>query len=204
MIKTRFIILRKTPYQDSGLILAGISPEAGRVDLMVKGARSIGAKKFPVCELFRELQIQFKEPSGGSNLASPKSLEALSSFDGVASKPESYLKACEQAAFFLKHSRPMLEAQASYTAFRCMLMRLSEGATPIHIAAALAKLAFLHEAGLLPDKLSDDSRAGRESNLLAELLAAACEGPLPKLSEGYWQRLADWIESLASYHGLNS
>ena len=45
--KTTYIILRKIPFQDSSLIVSGLSPEFGRLDFLLRGARGTGAKKFP-------------------------------------------------------------------------------------------------------------------------------------------------------------
>ena len=60
--KTTYIILRKIPFQDSSLIVSGLSPEFGRLDFLLRGARGTGAKKFPYAELFRELAIEFRPP----------------------------------------------------------------------------------------------------------------------------------------------
>lgn len=197
MLKTSFIVLRKTPYQESGLIVAGISPDYGRVDLIVKGARSLGRRKFPIYALFRELALQFREPSGSGGLATPRSAEALASFDGVASNPEAYLAACEFAAFLLKHSRHMLECHASYQAFKTMLSRLAKAELEPRRATTLAKLSFLQEAGLLPDAMD-------ERNLLEELLQSALgECPPPELSDAYWHKLSGWADALTAYHNLD-
>ena len=37
--KTTYIILRKIPFQDSSLIVSGLSPEFGRLDFLLRGAR---------------------------------------------------------------------------------------------------------------------------------------------------------------------
>ena len=60
--KTAYIILRKIPFQESGLIVSGLSPEFGRLDFLLKGVRDTGAKKFLYAELFRELSIEFRPP----------------------------------------------------------------------------------------------------------------------------------------------
>lgn len=206
MLKTNFIVLRKTPYQESGLVVAGLSPDYGRVDLIVKGARAIGRKKFPIYELFRELAIQFREPGSGSSLALPRSAEALENFDGVTANPDAYLTACDFAAFLLRHSRHMLECHASYCAFKTMLSRLAKAELEPKRAAALAKLSFLQEAGLLPDGI-DDGQGGdsaKQSLLLQELLqSGAGEIPPPAMSPAYWLKLSNWVDALAAYHGLN-
>ena len=56
--KTFYIILRKIPYQESSLIVSGLSPDFGRLDFLLKGARGTGAKKFPYDLQTRKLEKQ--------------------------------------------------------------------------------------------------------------------------------------------------
>jgi len=190
MIRTSFIVLRRTPFKESGLVIAGLSPDCGRVDLIVKGARTIGRKKFPVYELFRELAIQFNEPKN-EGLVSPRSVEPLAEFDAIAKNPEGYLAACEHAAFVLRHSRQMLPCPESYEALKAMLSRLASNSCDAKKAVALAKLAFLEESGLVPE--------GVDPELLE---SAAGRIPPPQFDDAYWKRMTDWIDGLASWHGL--
>ncbi len=200
MKRTSYIILRKTPFQESSLVLAGLSPDFGRIDFIVKGARSLSSKKFPIYELFRELSIQFKELKTGT-LSTFQSAEPSESFDELASRPANYMAACEYAAFLLKHSQPHLECGQTYKSFKKALGSLRTEESPER-AITLARLAFLHESGLLPDNLSEDSD-GRAALLQKILAFALGEAPEPKLSASYWGRIAKWTESLLRYHSLN-
>ena len=109
--KTTYIILRKIPFQDSSLIVSGLSPEFGRLDFLLRGARGTGAKKFPYAELFRELTIEFRPPKLHSpgTMCNLTSHELIASFDSIALRIENYLRMCAYAAFLLKHTKPMLE-----------------------------------------------------------------------------------------------
>ena len=84
--KTTYIILRKIPFQDSSLIVSGLSPEFGRLDFLLRGARGTGAKKFPYAELFRELAIEFRPPKLHSpgTMCNLTSHELIASFDSIA------------------------------------------------------------------------------------------------------------------------
>ena len=42
--KTRYMILRKTPFRDTSLVVAGVSADYGRLDFVLKGARAISTK----------------------------------------------------------------------------------------------------------------------------------------------------------------
>jgi recombinational DNA repair protein (RecF pathway) len=199
LVKTSFIVLRKTPYQETSLVVAGVGPDCGRVDFLVKAARSLGRRKFPLFELFRELSVQFRD-SGRAGLSIPKAVEPLADHDSIALNPDAYLAACDCAAFLLRHSRPMLPAPAAYEALRVALLRFQEGRVDFKNAAALFKLAFIHEAGFVPERAEDGEEGER---LLAELLESAVgEREPPALSSAYWSRLRAWVDGLAIYHGL--
>lgn len=202
MLRTSYIILRKTPFQESSLVVAGLSPDYGRLDFLIKGARSIGRRKFPVAELFRELSIQFREPRG-HGLLTMRSCEPLESFDALALRPGNYMAACEYAAFLLRHTKPMLECHEASLALRTALRRLCAEPSP-EPWLCLAKLAFLHESGFVPERLSgEDAGEGRRQSLLVGALeCAAARGPLPEVSPEYWPKLAKWLDSICSFHSL--
>jgi len=205
MHRTKYIVLRKTPFQESSLVVAGVSPDFGRIDFLIKGARSLSRRKFPLYELFRELSIQFREAKAGA-LSSVQSAEPSESFDEIALRPANYLAACELAGFLLKHSQPLLECQQTYRALKTAFAKLRVEEEPER-PVALARLAYLYESGLLPERLSDgedDASELRRTALLQALLAHAIgEGPEPKLTPEYWGRIAKWTDSLLRYHGLN-
>lgn len=207
MPRTRYLILRKTPYQDSSLIVAGISPEFGRLDFLLKGARSLSSKRFPSAELFRELTVEFREPgSRSSGLFALRSHEPLAQNDGVAANLDTYFSACHYAAFLLQQSRPMLEAPAAYHAFRLMLRRMAQTGKS-EPWRTLALLAFLNEAGFLPESRSFEGvsylQRDRRSALLGQLLEYAVSddesSSLPELSEAYWRKLTSWADALCLY-----
>ncbi len=212
MLKTNYMILRKTPFQESGLIVAGISPVYGRLDFLWKGGRRIGAKKFPEAGLFREFAIEFRDPGNRSGgLLGMSSCEMIGVHDRIAGDLENYLTVCDQASFLLRHSRPMLEMPLAYGAFRNMLLHL-EGGESNCIWRMLVKLAFLYEGGLIPEGRTEDwgnehflSDSGR-SEVLRRLIAFASgeengEG-IKEFSPGYVRRLSSWVDALCRYHSL--
>ena len=83
LCQTDYIILRKIPFQESSLVVSGISPDYGRLDFLLKGARSAGGKKFPYAGLFRELQVEFQDNRSGSSLLYMKTHEPVTGFDAV-------------------------------------------------------------------------------------------------------------------------
>lgn len=197
LLKTRYIILRKIPYQESSLVVSGISPDFGRLDFLLKGARSSGGKKFPYAGLFRELQVEFRENPSGSGLLYMKSHEPLANFDAIASYPENYLLLCDWVQFLLKHTRPMLELHDAYASLLLALSRLTRpGGGEFQLAAA--KLVFLQESGFVPNPPPDDTkRAAALESILA--YAMDPEQPEPEFSPEYRTRLIRWIGDLCKY-----
>ena len=196
------MVLRKTPFQESSLIIACVGPTCGRIDFLMKGASAIGRKKFPLAGLFRELSLQFREPrDGSSSLICPSCAELSASFDGIASFPESYLAACSHASFLLKNSKPMLECQQSYDSFKRALAMLCAGEPPLPWLS-LAKLAFLHESGFLSDFSagSPQKRAAIEGLLKCALSG----GPLPPdMTPERWARFSLWLDVVCREHLLS-
>lgn len=195
--QTTCIVLRQTPFQESGLIVSGLSPDAGRLDFLIKGARSCGKKKFPELGLFRELSLKYRAPDHRSTLFSVREPELLTVFDSVSLHTENYFAACELAAFLTANTRPLLESGQSYRALRTLLTHYSaeDGAEPWQM---LVKLAFLNENGLIPEPERES-----EEELLAHLLAASQgeENP-PELPQEYRDRLIRWTDRLLQHHGF--
>lgn len=201
MLKTDYIILRKTPFQETSLIVNGLSPDYGRLDFLLKGACGTGAKKFPYAGLFRELAIEFRETGGNSNLFYMKSHEPKACYDAIANHPENYLKACDYARFLLKHTHSMLELPLTYRSLTVLLRRLAgpvDGTFPV----ASAKLVFLQESGFVPEAGAEDPK--RASALEAILEYALTEdSPAPPFSEDYRKQLIQWTDALCVYHDLH-
>ncbi len=202
--RTTYIILRKTPFQESSLIVSGLSPEFGRLDFLLRGARGTGAKKFPYAELFRELAIEFRPPKLHSpgTLCTLTSHELIASFDSIALRIENYLQMCAYAAFLLKHTKPMLEIPGTCRALEVLLSRLTTETEPA-FPVAVAKLMFLQESGFVPEAMGTDDF--RQEQILDSLLEYAVDPEIspPALTEEYRKKLIRWINELCSYHDLH-
>lgn len=197
LLQTDYIILRKILFQESSLVVSGLSPDYGRLDFLLKGARGSGSKKFPYAGLFRELVIEFRENSSDSGLFYLRSHEPKNNFDAIANHPELYIKLCEYIQFLLKHTRPMLELPLTYEALATLLRRLS-GNSGSEFQLAAAELVFLRESGLVPDVPDGDSGRGAA---LEKILNYALDPQLPEpdFSPEYISRLIQWVRSLRRY-----
>lgn len=194
--KSDYIILRKIPFQESSLIVSGLSPAFGRLDFLLKGARSQHTRKFPYAGLFRVMSVEFHEKNSSSTLYYLKNHHPLQDFDAIAGNLEHYLAACEYAAFLLKHTRSMLEMPLSYQALLHALGRLcSPRGTLFDLSAA--ELVFLYESGVLPEDPSGDTR---NSATLQQILnyALTPESPPPPFRDEYKQKLMQWIRELSA------
>ena len=227
MPETEVIILRKTPWQESSLIVVGLSAEFGRLDFMMRGGKRVGNKDFPAVDLFRTLSVEFRDGDGG--LRPLLRADLIRDHDRLTACPDHYFEACRIAAFILRHAPNHLPAPRLY---RVLARALGELAGPAQEANgpgwhALVRLVFLSEHGLLvveEDGTSDESEHGllvveedgtsdeeghdtqavrRQRRLLVALLAAAEEAaPIPKLKPAYWQQFGDWLDTLCRYHDV--
>ena len=148
--KTRYMILRKTPFRDTSLVVAGVSAEYGRLDFVLKGARAIGKRQFPTADVFREFLIEFRPSRRPESMPSLVSLDLTASHDGIAQSMDCYLAACAFASETLRRAQPMLEMPLTWQAFSVMLTRMERTLSPI-IPLMLACLAVLREHGMLSD-----------------------------------------------------
>lgn len=196
---TRYLLLRKTPFRETSLVVSGISPDFGRIDFVIKGARTVEKRHFPQAELFREFNILFREAKETTTLSTLLHCELTSFHDRVAERTGNYLAACSCGDFFLRNTRPMLAVPVSYQAFQTLLVRLEKKASP-EPWRSLALFAFLHENGFV----SMDPEKQEEPDVTRKLLALSLDPDLapPTDRTGYWRRFQEWIDSLCVFHGL--
>ena len=187
--KTRYMILRKTPFRDTSLVVAGISAEHGRLDFVLKGARAIGKRQFPTAGIFREYLLEFRPSRRAESMPSLVSMDLTSAHDGLAQSMDCYLAACTFAAETLRRAQPMLEMPLAWQAFSVMLTRMERTQTP-GIPLMLARLAVLREHGFLSGVLP-------YPELITPLFRCSVDAnaPWPDLDETVLNRIAGWTET---------
>ena len=202
MISTsQLIVLAKSPYRESALLLNGISPDYGRLSLVLHGALKSSDGKMPAADLYRELDVEFKEEEN-SSLYTATSVEVIASFDAVADNTRSFLMAGRISSFLLKNLAPGVPQPYTYDALRSILFRLAggegQGVWTLEQCAVVLKTTFLYENGLLPEGTS-----GRQRDFLENLVAAGIDNSaLPACQPQYWTTLNRWLDSLLEYHQL--
>ena len=208
-ISTNIIVLKKTAYQESSLIISSISAEYGKIDFVVKGARRIGKKEQPIVDIFRELAVEFKESKSGLN--SPISLDLLKEHDKIALRPEIFMDVSRLTLFLLKNIYPHVPCNRIYSTFNNLLEKSVDGSIKT-FDFCLFKLVFLFENGFLPEYLEGGSdntfqhsdQAIKQQMFLSKLISYT-EGNasnIPKLSSEYQDKFSDWITNLCRYNDL--
>ncbi len=201
LVSTQLIVLSKRPFRESSLLLSGLSPDCGRLDLVANGAQKLSAKSFPAVDLFRELEVEFDD-AGGSDLRTARRMEIAAEFDAVAENPRHFRMAGRIGSFLLKNAVPNVPLPYTYDALRSVLRRLSapageEGWSLVQCSVVL-KTAYLYENGLLPEG-SDP----RQNDFLENLVAAGIENAaLPACRPDYWKTVNEWLSSLLDFHHL--
>ncbi|MBN2452534.1 MAG: recombination protein O N-terminal domain-containing protein [Lentisphaeria bacterium] len=194
-METPFLVLRKTPFSDSSLVVAGVTPLDGQLHLLLKGALRLGAKRFPMVDLFRLLHISCHR--GRGELYHVRHAELAADYTGVARHAEAYTLAGWLARFALANLPEGIEHPRFFQALCIGLSRLADVPRTPAIAGTICAavsagvlLTYMDEGGWLA------ADAGREPGpeRCAEVLAmAAGAAAAPRLSRGAWQRLTTWI-----------
>ena len=187
--KTRYMILRKTPFRDTSLVVAGVSADYGRLDFVLKGARAIGKRQFPTADVFREFLLEFRPSRRPESMPSLVSLDLTASHDGIAQSMDCYMAACAFASETLRRAQPMLEMPLAWQALSVMLTRMERTLSP-QIPLMLARLAVLREHGFL-------SGVVPYPELITPLFRCAvdADAPWPDADETAVNRIAGWVET---------
>ncbi len=196
-MNTSLIVLSKQPYRESALLLAGISPDCGKLSLVAHGAQQPGAAP----DLYRELEVSFEE-RGAGDLFTARELELATVFDQLGEQPRNFQFAGRIGSFLLRNSVPGVPLPFTYDALRSTLgyLALPAGESPrtLEQLAVIVKLTYLYENGLLPEPATPE-----QGDLLENLVASGVEdSPLPNCPPGYWRSLNGWLNSLIEFHRL--
>ena len=198
-IATPFLVLRRTPYGETSLVVAGITPAAGQLHGLVRGGRRLGPRQFPVVDLFRLIQVAYRP--GRSGLHRIVQMDLLEDFGAVARHPASYRAAGWLADFALRNTQPEIEHPAFFQAMCLGLHRLAEahchaGRLPAVVADAVITgvcLTYLDEGGWAVGPSASAAPLPR----LPELLdMAAGRGQAPHLSVAAWRTLRREVEEM--------
>lgn len=194
------IVLGISDYRETSLIVRGLTPAFGQIDFVVRGARSIKSKSFPVIDLFRIIQADF--PERGDGLRSLYNVELLSNNDSIALSPNGYVAVCKCASFITRNSPANIAQPILFAAVKHCLNAVA-GKKEIEFSwLTLLQLVYLYEQGLLPDM---GTEADDTVSTYTQQLIGATTSPdmsFPVFDKNYWPVFSDWVTSLCNYHGL--
>ena len=120
---TPLIVLSKSPYRESSLIVVGISPDYGKLQLVCNGAQKISGKEYVQVDLFRELSVEFTESR--SALKTAREIEIISTNDKLPENPVNFRLAGKMGAFLLANIKDDLPMPYTYDSFSSVLSHLS-------------------------------------------------------------------------------
>jgi len=192
------LVLRKTPWSESSLIIATLTPDAGQVHFMIRGARRSGKKSFPSVDLFRHMRISWRRRAD-SELFSVHDCECIEPFAAIPTVPAHYRAAGWLCRMILANTILDMPSPDLFTACRSGFSRLNRG-VPAPVLPIVLGICFtaLREHGQLPD-LSGDTR---KAAAMEELLAFAVDDgrTVPDGTPERWVALREWTSQYLQAH----
>ena len=208
-MQSEFIVLRKTPYRDNALVLSGISPDFGKLEVIAYGAAgSSKPNSFPVADIYRVLSVTFKDndlEQGKNGLLAAKDIELIEDFPDLPRKLDNLKFIGKIGGFLLRNTVFESPLPLVYDALRSLLRILSNNEVWSQREAAIViKLTFLYENGLLPEPENMSAEAaGKVMMLYEKIIECAVDAePLPKLSVEYYLQLDSYLNMLITRNQL--
>jgi len=191
MKETAAIVLRKTVYSETSLIIVTLTETMGQQHFLLKGARRIGRRTFPEVDLFRYLNIQYR-PSRTSQLHTAYNTECLHAFDSIAQCPERYQAAVWLCQLVAKNTMDGVVVADTFKALHLALNRLSQPQHD-HIRAIVSAFCFIFllEYGALPD-YQDHSIIMKHIAHMKRFGLSSTAKP-PQFSNDDWHALGQWL-----------
>ncbi len=198
--QSTIIILRKQPYQEHNLIIEGVTPDFGKMSLMLYGGQKMGGKKFIGADIFQEFDFSFEENTK-SDMQIAKDFELLTDCSNIASNALNFKFAGKLGKFLLQNSSYNLPMPLGYDSARNCFVNLAYEENQNHWTleecAVAFKLAYVYENGYLPE-ITDI----QQNNLLENLISSAVEGIALNINPTYCHQLNLWLNSLLDYHKI--
>lgn len=208
-MQSEFIVLKKTPYRENALVLSGISPDFGKLEVIAYGAAgSSKPNSFPVADIYRVLSVTLKDndlEQGKNGLLAAKDIELIEDFPDLPRKLDNLKFIGKIGGFLLRNTVFESPLPLVYDALRSILRILSNNEVWSQREAAIViKLTFLYENGLLPEPENMSAEAaGKVMMLYEKIIECAVDAePLPKLSAEYYLQLDSYLNMLITRNQL--
>ncbi len=202
--QSSIIIFSKKTYQEADLIVNGITPDYGKVSLLLHRGMKISDKNYPFCDIFQEFDVMFDDQSGKSNIYKPTEFELATDFSFIAENPKNFKFIGKIGSFLMKNVQENLPAPFLFDTLRNVMIQLiiadgTEGKWSLTQCAVAIKMVFLYENGLLPNE-----GTAQQLDIIENIISSSIEGTLlPELPQEYYSQLNTWLDSLLAYHKID-
>jgi len=194
---TEIIVLKKIKYKETSLIINSISRDCGRLDFLIKGGLKITNKQTPIFDLFRVIEVEFKESN--SDLIIPLNSNLILNYDELSKYPKLFVEACKSSDFILKNCFYHIKSNLLYKAFNTLLTNYVKGK---NYDSSLIKLLYLFENGLLD--INSETTNPRQQSALKKLLSIALSDSEEfDFNTNYFKKIKMWIDEECIFHNLN-
>ena len=191
ILETELLVLRKVQYSEHAMIYNGISPEYGRMGLLVRGGAGGIQRAFPELEPFRAVKLTFRQ--GGGELSYVQEIQGvLEDFGAVAGNYACFQAAGWLASFSLLNIMPMLGHPHFHNALTVAFRRLAGQELLPEAVLTGACLAFVFEEGWLSSIMQEREAASQ----CRQLLEMAAGLPAPALSDACWRSQLQWVQGI--------
>ncbi|MCP5020953.1 MAG: DNA repair protein RecO [bacterium] len=147
-VPTQALLLRRTPFGESSLVVRLLTPDQGRVDLVAKGAYRTTSRFFAVLDWFHTLQVAFKPRAHGlAPLQSASWEKRRKQMTGLRARYVAGLTVLELCDVAAQPGSP--EPQLFKLASRC-LDHLNGGVLPADLELLIFEAHFLELLGVAP------------------------------------------------------
>lgn len=201
-VTTEFLVLRKTPYSESSLILAGLTPQEGQLKLLIRGARRMERKKFSQLDILQLLEISYRPD--GKNISTPRSVDIIHDHRKIAKDYTAYESVCWLIRFALLNAPAGIAHPRFFKAMEIAFERLAVTAEKTHQLQAETKavltavcIVYLEESGFLPH-YPRHPRRQQQRQVLIDF--GENRDFTPGLTAEVWEQLFNWTISLCRYH----
>lgn len=168
------------------MIVAGVSPELGRMSFFVRLPAQGNRRSFTHLDLFQLVTLDYRQSS--SELFYASNIELAADYCGVAVNQDAFNAACWISQFTLANLLPHIAMPQYFTALRVAFIRLLGGRPCPHAVLTGLALTYLSEAGWL-DATRLSSTEAAQCGLLLQM---AQGGDFPGLTTETWEALWEW------------
>ncbi|MEA2012878.1 MAG: DNA repair protein RecO [Verrucomicrobiota bacterium] len=198
-IETNSIVLRKTDYSESSLIVSVLTADYGKKSFILKGARRVKKNKTPTIDYFRLINLLYKEHASKS-LCLIREAECIRDFYSITAdlkKVNTGLWLCRFIEINVEENDPLPH---TYNALLITFEKFSAPQKALNLLFAYyvgVILVFLKENGFINhDKLTHEMKS---VNIFMEIFETE---KIPELSAFDRKKILNWLFDFLKYFDM--